>query len=270
MLDGNIVGFVGGGNMAEALIGGIVEGGAVSADEVLVTEKHPARAAYLKERYGVTPLPIDELSRRADIVVIAVKPQVVDEVLSELDGRLGPDNLIISIAAGVPTARFERAFPGTPVVRVMPNTPALVGEGMSVVAAGSAARAHHLGFARAILATAGKVVELDEGKLDAVTAVSGTGPAYFFYLVEALVDAAESVGLDREVATRLVVQTAVGAASMLRDSGKDASALRAAVTSPGGTTAAGIAVLDDRGARELFTAMVTAARDRSVELGRDG
>lgn len=269
MLDGNTVGFIGGGNMAEALIAGLLDGGALTPESVLVTEKHPERSDYLQQRYGVRAVPIDELAARSDIVVIAVKPQVVDEVLEALAGSLNGDDLLISIAAGVPTSRFERAFPDTPVVRVMPNTPALVGEGMSVISAGSAARAHHLGYARAILATAGKVVELDEDKLDAVTAVSGTGPAYFFYLVEALIDAAESVGLDREVASRLIVQTAMGAATMLRDSGKDAVALRQAVTSPGGTTAAGIAVLEDRGARDVFSAMVTAARDRSVELGRD-
>lgn len=270
MLDGNTLGFIGGGNMAEALIAGIIGGGAVSPGSILVAEKHPEREAYLQAQYGVSTVGIEELATRADIVVIAVKPQVVDEVLDQLAGRMNEEDLIISVAAGVPTARFERRFPRTPVVRVMPNTPALVGQGMSVIARGSMATAHHLAYARAILATAGKVVELDEDKLDAVTAVSGSGPAYFFYLVEALVDAAETLGLDRETATTLVVQTAYGAATMLRDSGKAPNELRTAVTSPGGTTAAGVEVLEARGARELFTAMVTAARDRSAELGHNG
>ncbi len=267
MLEGNTIGFVGGGNMAEALISGIVRGGATNPQDVYVAEKHPQRAAYLVQTYGIRSCSLAELADAASIVVIAVKPQVVDEVLGDLAGRLGDDDLIVTVAAGVPTSRFEAVFPDTPVVRVMPNTPALVSEGMSVIAAGANASRHHLGFARAILATTGKVLELDEAKLDAVTAVSGTGPAYFFYLAEALVDAAERVGLSREDAATLVVQTAVGAAAMLRDSGRDAVQLREQVTSPGGTTAAGIGVLEERGARELFTAMVTAARDRSVELG---
>lgn len=270
MLDGNTLGFIGGGSMAEALIGGIIGGGAVSAQAILVAEKQPEREAFLRERYGVSTVGIEELAARADIVVVAVKPQAVEEVLDELEGRITDDDLIISIAAGIPAARFERRFPDTPVVRVMPNTPALVGEGMSVIAAGKAATAHHLAYARAILATAGKVIELDEDKLDAVTAVSGSGPAYFFFLVEALIDGARTLGLDRETATTLVVQTAYGAATMLRDSGKAAPVLRTEVTSPGGTTAAGIAVLEEHGARDLFTAMITAARDRSAVLGDSG
>lgn len=270
MLDGNTLGFIGGGNMAEALIGGIIAGGAVDPQTVLVAETHPERVAYLTERYGITAVPLAELATRADIIVVAVKPQVVDEVLQQLEGRINPDDLIISVAAGVPTARFERYLPSTPVVRVMPNTPALVGEGMSVISPGSAASAHHLAYARAILATAGKVIELAEDKLDAVTAVSGSGPAYFFYLVEALVDAAEGLGLDRDTATTLIVQTAYGAASMMRQGAQQPAELRAAVTSPGGTTAAGIAALENAGARELFAAMVTAARDRSAELGSGG
>lgn len=270
MLDGNTLGFIGGGSMAEALIAGIVGGGAVSASSILVAEKHPERAAYLQAQYGVSMVGIEDLAARADIVVVAVKPQVVDEILDVLAGRMNEEDLVISIAAGVPTSRFEKRFPHTPVVRVMPNTPALVGQGMSVIAPGRTATAHHLAYARAILATAGKVVELDEHQLDAVTAISGSGPAYFFYLVEALVDAAEKLGLDRETATTLVVQTAYGAATMLRDSGKAPHELRTDVTSPGGTTAAAVQLLEERGARELFAAMVTAARDRSAELGNNG
>lgn len=270
MLDGNTLGFIGGGNMAEALIAGIIRGGAVGAQTILVAEKHPERRSYLSAEYGVSTVDIEELATRADIVVVAVKPQVVDEVLDALAGRMKEEDLIISVAAGVPTSRFERRFPRTPVVRVMPNTPALVGQGMSVIAAGTTATAHHLAYARAILATAGKVVELAEDQLDAVTAVSGSGPAYFFYLVEAMVDAAERLGLPREVATTLVVQTAYGAATMLRDSGKSPAELRRGVTSPGGTTAAALEVLEQRDARELFATMVTAARDRSAELGNNG
>lgn len=267
MLESSTVGFVGGGNMAEALIAGIVEDGGVPARSVLVVEPDPDRSAALIERYGITAVTIGELAERADILVVAVKPQVVDQVLEELLGSVPASALVISVAAGVPASRFERALPGVPVVRAMPNTPALLGQGMSVISAGAAAGDEHLEKARAILGTTGRVLALAETQLDAVTAVSGSGPAYFFYLVEALVEAGQAVGLDPEVASELVVQTAYGAATMLRESGKDAAALREAVTSPGGTTAAGLAVLDQRDAKALITDVVTAARDRSIELG---
>ncbi|WP_106848611.1 pyrroline-5-carboxylate reductase [Blastococcus sp. Marseille-P5729] len=268
MLETSTIGFIGGGNMAEALLAGIVEDGAVPAGSVLVVEPDADRAAALADRYGISPASIDELAARADIIVVAVKPQVVDEVLEELRGGVTARSLVLSVAAGVPTSRFEAALPGVPVVRAMPNTPALLGAGMSVISAGAAADATHLEAARAILAPTGKVLALDESQLDAVTAVSGSGPAYFFYLAEALIDAAQGIGLDHDVAAELVVQTAFGAASMLRESGKDAAALRAAVTSPGGTTEAGLAVLYERDANTLIADVVRAARDRSAELGR--
>lgn len=269
MLEGKTIGFVGGGNMAEALISGIVGGGAVSASKVLVAEPNDDRAAQLQQRYGIRPVAGRELAAQCEILVIAVKPQVVDAVLDELEGQVAPGTLLVSVAAGIPSARFERSLPGVPVVRVMPNTPALVGQGMSVISPGSAATAQHVAQAGEILATTGRVVELDEASMDAVTAISGSGPAYFFYLVEALVDGAQQLGLDRETATSLVVQTATGAAAMLRQPGADAAALRTAVTSPGGTTAAAIDVLEGGGARELFARAALAARDRSAQLGRE-
>ncbi|MFV0534640.1 MAG: pyrroline-5-carboxylate reductase [Cumulibacter sp.] len=270
MLDGKTLGFIGGGNMAEALIAGVLRSGDITAQSVLVAEPVAERADYLRERYGVQTLSTAELAARAAIIVVAVKPQIVDSVTTEIQGTIDPGALIISVAAGVPAARFEAALPNIAVVRVMPNTPALVGEGMSVIAPGAAASPQHLQHARTILSGAGKVVQLEESQLDAVTAVSGSGPAYFFYLVEALIDGAQALGLDKATATELVVQTAYGAATMLRDSGRDAHTLRTDVTSPGGTTAAGLQVLEDNGARDLFAAMITAARDRSVALGNNG
>lgn len=269
MLETSTIGFVGGGNMAEALLAGIVESGAVPAHSMLVVEPDQERSHALTERYGITAATVDELAEDADIIVIAVKPQTVDEVLEALRGRVGSATLVLSVAAGVPAARFERALPAVPVVRAMPNTPALLGQGMTVISAGAEAGEQHLEKARAILAPTGRVRVLEEAQLDAVTAVSGSGPAYFFYLVEALTDAGVAVGLDPEVAAELVVQTAYGAATMLRETGKDAAALRVAVTSPGGTTAAGLAVLDERELKAIVADVVTAARDRSVELGTD-
>lgn len=263
----NVVGFVGGGKMAEALISGLLRDSSISVSQVVVTETHPERVAYLERTYGIRSAPIDELPARADILVIAVKPQVVDTVIESLAPQLGDRHVVISVAAGVPTTRYEEAFGQTPVVRVMPNTPALVGQGIAVLAAGAHAGADQVQIARRILAPTGAVLELPEDQLDAVTAVSGTGPAYFFLLAELLIDAAVEIGLERDVATQLVVQTAIGAGVMLRDSGDDAATLRAAVTSPNGTTAAAMDVFEGRGIAQTVQAAVRAARDRSVELG---
>lgn len=264
----NVVGFVGGGKMAEALISGLLRDTAIDTAQVVVCEIHPERAQYLRETYAIRSCDFGEIAERADIIVIAVKPQVVPDVIASLAPHITARHMVISIAAGVPTSTFEATFDRSPVVRVMPNTPALVGQGVAVVAPGAKADQEHLDIAKRILATTGVVLQLPEDQLDAVTAVSGTGPAYFFLLAELLIDAATSVGLDRQTARDLVVQTAIGAAVMLRDSGDDAAALRAAVTSPGGTTAAAVDVLHGRGIDEIVTAAVTAARDRSIELGK--
>ncbi len=264
----NVVGFVGGGKMAEALISGLLRDTAVDTAQVVVCEIHPERAQYLRDTYAIRSCSFEDLADRADIIVIAVKPQVVPEVIESLAPHITDRHMIISVAAGVPTSTFEATFDRTPVVRVMPNTPALVGQGVAVVAPGAKADQEHLDIAKRILATTGVVLQLPESQLDAVTAVSGTGPAYFFLLAELIIDAATSLGLEPHVARDLVVQTALGAAVMLRDSGDDAAGLRAAVTSPGGTTAAAVDVLEERGLRDIVSAAVRAARDRSVELGK--
>ncbi|HVY09239.1 MAG TPA: pyrroline-5-carboxylate reductase [Mycobacteriales bacterium] len=263
---GETVAILGAGKMGEALMSGLLRSGRPAA-ELLFTEKHDDRAAALTAEYGVEAVSAAEAAKRADTLVVAVKPQEIDVLLDELSGSVTPDTLIVSIAAGIPTARFEARLPeGTPVVRVMSNTPALVDEAMSAISAGAHAGGDHLARAEAMLSPVGKVVRVPESQLDAVTALSGSGPAYFFYLVEAMIEAGILLGLPRAVAQDLIIQTAIGSAVMLRDSGEHPVQLREAVTSPGGTTIAAIRTLEDHGVRAALLAALEAARDRSKEL----
>ena len=253
--------------MGEALLAGIVRRN--GPDDVVVGERRPERGAELAERYGVDLVDLPGAAARARVVLLAVKPQDVDGLLGLLAAHLDTDHLVVSVAAGVPTARIEAALaPGVPVVRVMPNTPALVDEGMSVLSAGAHAGEAHLDEAEALLAPVGQVRRVPESQQDAVTALSGSGPAYFFFLVEAMVDAGILLGLPRALAADLIVQTALGAAVMLRDSGEHPVQLREAVTSPGGTTIAAVRELERHGVRAALIAAIEAAHDRSVELGR--
>jgi pyrroline-5-carboxylate reductase len=258
----------GGGKIGEALISGLLRKDRTPA-EVVVCEKHPQRAAYLHETYGVKALSVDEAAAAAQLILIAVKPQDIDSLLAELAPSVHDGHLVVSVAAGIPTARIEAAMPpGTPVVRVMPNTPALVDEAMSALSAGAHAGEEHMAAAESVLGSVGKVMRVPESQLDAVTALSGSGPAYFFFLVEAMIDAGILLGLPRSVAAELIVQSAVGASIMLRDSGEHPVQLREAVTSPGGTTIAAIRELERHGVRSALISAIEAARDRSAELGR--
>jgi pyrroline-5-carboxylate reductase len=259
---------VGGGKIGEALISGLARRPG-AAEGIVVVERSPERAAQLVQRYGIRALELAEAAAACRVLLVAVKPQDVDTLLAALAPHVGPDHLVVSVAAGVPTARLEAALPaGTPVVRVMPNTPALVDEGMSVLSAGAHATAAHLDEAEALLSAVGQVRRVPEKQQDAVTALSGSGPAYFFFLVEAMIDAGILLGLPRALAADLIVQTALGAATMLRDSGEHPVQLREAVTSPGGTTIAAIRELERHGVRAALIAAIEAAHDRSVELGR--
>jgi pyrroline-5-carboxylate reductase len=261
-----VIAVIGAGKMGEALISGLLKGGA-SPDDLLITERYEARAHELSDRYGVKAVTNADAAAHADTIVIAVKPQDMHVLLGELAPVISNDRLIVTIAAGITTATIEKALPdGIPVVRVMPNTPALVGEAMSVVAPGAHATADHLDRAEALFRPVGKVVQLPESQFDAVTALSGSGPAYVFYLVEAMTDAGILLGLPRTTAHELIVQTVYGAALMLRDTGEHPVALREAVTSPAGTTIAAIRALEDHGVRSAFLAALEAARDRSREL----
>ncbi|WP_187685497.1 pyrroline-5-carboxylate reductase [Nocardia wallacei] len=262
---------IGGGRIGEALIAGLLESGRASKDLVVV-ETAPARAEFLVERFGIRVTgSIPDAATAADLLVIAVKPHDVDAVLTEL-GKAELDNdrdqVLVSLAAGVPTVRLESKMPaGFPVVRVMSNTPMLVGQGMSVLAPGRYAKAEQLQQVSEVLEAVGKVVTVPESQMDAVTAVSGSGPAYFFLVVEAMVEAGVGLGLSRDVATQLVGQTMLGSAALLDESGQDAAELRAAVTSPAGTTAAAIRELERGGVRSAFWEALHAAKRRSVEQG---
>ncbi len=259
---------LGAGKIGEALLSGLLKAGR-STEDLLFTERHPERAAELTKQYGIESVDVPSAARRADVLVIAVKPQDIDPVVSELAPLVSPSQLVVSLCAGLPTELFEKRLPeGTPVVRVMPNTPMLVGEAMSAISPGQYAASAHLAIVEELLGSVGKVVRVPEGQQDAVTALSGSGPAYFFYLVEAMIDAGILLGLPRAVAADLIVQSAVGAAAMLRDGEGHPVILREAVTSPGGTTIAGIRELEKHGVRAALIAAIEAARDRSVELGK--
>jgi pyrroline-5-carboxylate reductase len=259
---------IGGGKIGEALLSGLIRRG--GPDGILVCERSPERAAQLAQKYGVAAVDLAEAAARARVLLVAVKPQDIDVLLRALAEHVDTAHLVISVAAGVPTRRIEAALPeGVPVVRVMPNTPALVDEGMSVLSAGAHAAEHDLDEAEALLAAVGRVRRVPEDQQDAVTALSGSGPAYFFYLVEAMVDAGILLGLPRTLAADLIVQTALGSAVMMRDSGEHPVQLREAVTSPGGTTIAAVRELERHGVRAALIAAIEAAHARSVELGRD-
>jgi pyrroline-5-carboxylate reductase len=265
----DVLAILGGGKIGEALLSGLLRGERTASD-VVVSEKHPERAAYLAETYGVKTLDPAAAVAAAQTLVLAVKPQDIDALLAELGPVVGPRHLVVSVAAGVTTKHIERALAdGVSVVRCMPNTPALVDQAMTAVSAGAHADEAHLAVAESLLRAVGRVVRVPESQLDAVTALSGSGPAYFFYLVEAMIDAGILLGLPRTLAAELIVQTAIGSAVMLRDSGEHPVQLREAVTSPGGTTIAAIRELEVHGVRAALLAAIEAACLRSRELGAD-
>jgi pyrroline-5-carboxylate reductase len=231
---------LGAGVMGETLLSGLVRAGR-RVDNLLIGEKRPERARELEERYGVAVLSNVEATRKAETIAIVVKPQDMDDLLAEIAAELKPGQLIVSLAAGITTAFIEARVPeGVAVVRVMPNTPALVDEGMAAIAPGSHCDDEHLAEAESLMASTGKVMRIPERQMDAVTAISGSGPAYIFFVVESMIEAGVHLGLPRATATELVVQTVVGSAHMLRETGAHPVVLREQVTSPGGTTAAAL------------------------------
>ncbi|MBI4900621.1 MAG: pyrroline-5-carboxylate reductase [Actinobacteria bacterium] len=255
------------GMMGENLLAGLLASGFAPQD-VVGTDLRPQRQREIADTYGVRVVGDNvEAVSGADTVVVVVKPYDVAAVLDGISGALSPDALVVSLAAGVELAVLEAHLPaGQPVVRVMPNTPASVGEGMSAIAAGSSASEDHLARVADLLGAVGRVVTVPERHLDAVTAVSGSGPAYVMYVAEAMIDAGVLLGLPRDIATTLTAQTLYGSAKLLRDSGTHPAVLRENVTSPGGTTAAALRTLDDRGVKAAFVAALEACRDRSQQL----
>lgn len=260
------VAILGAGKMGEALLSGIVRAGRPTSD-LVVTTHNSGRADILRERYGVEITDNGTAVTSAGTIVIAVKPQDMGELLDDIAPLLTVDHLVVSVAAGITTSFIERRVPvDIPVIRVMSNTPVLVDEAMSAISAGSHATEEHLALAEGLLKPVGRTLRVPESQQDAVTALSGSGPAYFFYLVEAMIDAGILLGLPRSVAHDLIVQTAIGSAVMLRDSGESPQALREAVMSPAGTTIAAIREMEDHKVRAAFLAALEAARDRSREL----
>ena len=264
------VAVLGTGKMGEALLSGMVRSG-TSPGDIVVTARRAERAAELRERYGVAVLPTGQAAAAADTLILAVKPQDMAALLDELAPHVPAGRLVVSVAAGITTSFLEARLPaGTPVVRVMSNTPVLVDEAMSALSAGAHAGEEHLARTEAIFAPVGRTIRVPESQQDAVTALSGSGPAYFFYLVEAMTDAGILLGLPRQVAHDLIVQTAFGSAVMLRDSGEHPVTLREAVTSPAGTTINAIRELENHGVRAAMLSALEAARDRGRELAAGG
>jgi len=265
------LGFVGAGNMAEAIARGVVGAKLFGPKELLASDPATARRAVFAEQLGIEAIDSNrDLVERCDAVVLAVKPQVMGDVLAGLAGHVAPDKLVISIAAGISTAYIAEALgePTRRIVRVMPNTPMLAGEGMSALAAGAAATDEDMAFARRIFESAGRALVVDESLIDAVTAVSGSGPAYFFYFIEAIVAGGVRAGLSEADATMLAQQTMLGAAKLLAQTGEAPAELRRKVTSPGGTTEAAIASMDAAEVLKCIADGVVAAADRSRELGK--
>ncbi len=257
---------LGAGVMGETVLSGLLRAG-WSADWLVATDRRPERQLELKAKYGVSVVENAEAVAQADTVIMVVKPQDMGDLLTEIADVLTPGTLVISLAAGVDIASVEARLPaGTPVIRVMPNTPAQVDEGMSAMSPGSHANDEHLQRASEILSATGRVLTVPERYQDAVTAISGSGPAYLFFVVEAMIEAGVHLGLPRDVATELVVQTMLGSAKLLRETGEHPTVLRERVTSPGGTTAAAVRQLEDHKVRAAFIGAIEAARDRSREL----
>ena len=263
------IGFLGAGNMAEALIRGLLRGHA-EPKNIAASGPRDDRMAELASRYAIhTTTDNGSLVERSEIVVLSVKPQIMRKILDEVGERIRPDALVISIAAGIPIAAIEaRLRPGTRVVRTMPNTPALVDAGATAIAGGAHATAADLADAKRIFDAVGVTVALDEYQLDAVTGLSGSGPAYIFLILEALTDAGVKVGLSRRTATLLAAQTVLGSAKLLLETNEHPGRLKDMVTSPGGTAITGLHTLEQGGLRTTLMDAVEAATKRSHELGQ--
>ena len=264
------IGFLGAGNMAEALIRGLVRGGHVPAGRIIASGPRRERLDELAGAYGIeTTSSNAELARRADVVVLSVKPQILPKVVEEIRGDLRADALLLSVAAGVDTGAIEELVPQpVRVVRSMPNTPALVGAAATAICGGAHATEADLRLARFVFDAVGLTVELDEAQLDAVTGLSGSGPAYIFLILEALADAGVKVGLSRRNAQRLAAQTVMGSAKLLLETDDHPGRLKDMVTSPGGTAIAGLAALEQGGLRTTLINAVETATKRAHELGR--
>ena len=265
------VGFLGAGNMSGALIKGLLHAKVLPPDRIFASDAKSERLAHLHALHGIrTTTDNHTLIRESDVVVLAVKPQVIDKVLTEVGADLRPDQLLVSVAAGVPIDALEARLPaGSRVVRTMPNTPAMVQAGATAISAGAHAGEDDLRIARELFEAVGRVVVLDEGLLDAVTGLSGSGPAYVMLIIEALADGGVKVGLHRDTALLLAAQTVFGSARLLLETGEHPGRLKDMVTSPGGTAIAGLHTLESGALRKTLMDAVETASKRSAELGAE-
>jgi pyrroline-5-carboxylate reductase len=283
--------FLGGGNMAEAIAGGVIAAGLLEPDQIVASEVRAERREYLETKLGIRAVASNtEAVTLGDVILLALKPQDISTVLAEVGELITPEQLVVSIAAGVPLSKIEPAFktrrPGktrssehddwtdeivdpaaVPVVRVMPNTPCLVGAGMAALAPGKYATSEHMARALSIFNATGKAVTVAEKDLDAVTGLSGSGPGYVAIIIEGLIDGGVRAGLARDVATTLAIQTVLGSAQMLGEMRLHPGQMKDMVTSPGGTTIAGIHAMERGGLRATLIDGVVAATERSRELG---
>jgi pyrroline-5-carboxylate reductase len=267
--DVHTIAVLGAGKIGEVLLSGLLRAG-WPVPRLLATARRADRAEELSTRYGIRVVDNATAAAEADVLTIAVKPQDAGVLLADLGSRVPADKLVVSLVAGLPTSFFAKWLPaGTPVVRVMTNTPALVDEAMTAISAGAHATAAHLALTEEMFRPLGRTIRVPESQQDAVTALSGSGPAYFYFLVEAMTDAGILLGLPRQAAHDLIVQTAIGSAIMLRDSGEHPVKLREAVTSPAGTTINAIRELENHGVRAALLAALEAARDRARELAEE-
>ena len=260
------IAFIGAGHMAEAIVAGIIRQDVVVPADVCVTDINEERLDHFTEQYDVGRS-IDNATAvaQADVVMLSVKPQIFPAVWPEIEKALKADALVVSIMAGIPSVKIANGRP-VRVVRVMPNTPSLVGEGAAGIAAGEFATDADLKIAESLLGAVGTTVIVKEEEIDAVTALSGSGPAYVFYLLESMLEAASQMGLEKGISRELALATVIGAAKLMQETGEDADALRKKVTSKGGTTAAAINTMEERGVKESIMAALLAAQTRSREL----
>jgi pyrroline-5-carboxylate reductase len=267
---GKRVGFLGSGNMGEALIRGIVQAGLVPPGSIAASDVRGERLERMEREYGIrTTSDNAELIRKSDVVVLAVKPQIMTSVLRDVASAVDLTKLVISLAAGVPTVTLRAHLPRAGrLIRVMPNTPALVLEGATAIARSDGLHEGDLETAQELFEAVGRVVVLDEEAMDAVTGLSGSGPAYVAIVIESLADGGVKMGLDRATAMTLAAQTVLGSAKLILETGTHPGQLKDMVASPGGTTIAGIAALEEGGVRRTFIGAVERATQRSRELGR--
>lgn len=271
MLRSKKLGFIGGGNMAEAMVKGLLSASFIEAKNIEVSDPIVSRLEYLHREYKIkTTSDNSEVVKRSDIIILAVKPQSIKKVLWGISDHVDESKLVVSIAAGISIATLENNLDKErkiPVVRTMPNTPALVQEGVTALASGTHVTKADMQLAHRLFEAVGKTVDVDEIHIDAVTGLSGSGPAYIFMIIEALSDAGVKMGLPRNVANILTVQTVLGSAKLARESGKHPGELKDMVTSPGGTTISGLHTLEAGGLRTTLMNAVEAATKRSAELG---